>query len=65
MRRLTNATPRSSDSSEALKLISLTRLMISRVLVGTFRRSRGLIWTISTSSVAVVRRNGMTAGLPL
>ena len=60
---LTKATPRSSDSSDALKLISFTRLMISRVRVGTLRRSRGLICTISTSSVAVARRNGMTAGI--
>ena len=36
--RLTNATERSSDNGEALKLISLTRLMISRVRVGTLRR---------------------------
>src|SRR5215475_7039431 len=43
MSRLTKATPRSSERSEALKLISLMRLMISRVRVGTLRRSRGLI----------------------
>src|SRR5215471_11537584 len=56
---------RYSASSEELKVISLIRFMISRAEVGTSRRSTGLICTISTSSVVVLRNNGKMAGLPM
>ena len=48
-RRLTNAIARISRIRLELKLISLTRSMISRAVIGIVSRRRGLICTMITS----------------